>query len=228
MYTPKHFAMTDAHVCDLLASAETAQLVTAHDHGPVATLLPVLWRPDPTGEGWGSLVLHVTRVNPVWKDPHLGDALAILSGPDAYIHADWYASNEASPGVPTWNYVTVHAYGPLLVHDDPDWTREAVFELSDRFGYDSRRVDADATDRMLRAIVGIEVPITRVEAKAKANQNRSPEDIAGAIAGLRSVGADAMADVMDAVSLPHAEARYRLMADVKGQRLGEAAPRPRD
>lgn len=224
MYTPKHFAMTDAHVCDLLASAETAQLVTAHDHGPVATLLPVLWRPDPTGEGWGSLVLHVTRVNPVWKDPHLGDALAILSGPDAYIHADWYASNEASPGVPTWNYVTVHAYGRLVVHDDPAWVRAAVEEMSERFDYDAGRVEAGAFERMLRAIVGLELPISRIEAKAKLNQNRTPADIEGAVAGLRTVGGDELAAQMEEISLPHARARETLVADVRARRGDPGCP----
>lgn len=226
MYTPKHFSMTDEHVRSLLASAGTAQLVTAHETGPVATLLPVVWRPAPSGEGWGSLVVHVTRVNPVWKVPHLGEALAILSGPDGFIQPDWCASNAVSPGVPTWNYVTVHAYGPLVVHDDPAWAREAAFTLSDRFGYDSGRVDPEAIDRMLRAIVGVELAITRVEAKAKLNQNRTPEDIADVIDGLRDVGSDALAAEMEEVSLPHAEARHQLMADVRqGRRLGGVAPR---
>lgn len=224
MYTPRHFAMDDDQVRALLETAETAQLVTAHEHGPVATLLPLTWRPDPAGETLGSLILHVTRVNPVWKEPYLGDALAILSGPDGYIHADWYASNADKPGVPTWNYVTVHAYGPLVIHDDADWLREAVWELSDRFGYDSRRVEPEATQRMLRAIVGIELPITRVEAKAKLNQNRTPEDIRGAIDGLRSAGHDELAEVMAQVSVPHAQARQQLLADVRGRRLGEVPP----
>lgn len=222
MYTPRHFAMTDDRVRALLASAEAAQLVTAHEAGPVATLLPLTHRPDAAGSGWGSLIFHVTRVNPVWKEPHLGQALAILSGPDGYIHPDWYASNAESPGVPTWNYVTVHVWGPLVVHDDAGWLRDAVLDLSDRFGYDSRQVADDAIDRMLRAIVGIEVPIERIEAKAKLNQNRSPEDITGAIAGLRGVGNHPLADVMDEISVPHAEARHQLLADVKSRRrLGE-------
>lgn len=222
MYTPRHFAMTDEHIRSLLGSAETTQLVTAHEAGPVATLLPLTYRPDTAGEGWGSLILHVSRVNPVWKEPHLGEALAILSGPDGYIDASWYESNAENPGVPTWNYVTVHAYGPLVVHDDADWLREAVWEMSDRFGYDSRQVDDGATERMLRAIVGLELPISRVEAKAKLNQNRAPGDIRGAITGLRGVGGDELADEMQRISVPHAEARYQLLADVKGRRLGEA------
>lgn len=224
MYTPKHFELDDAHVRALLATAETAQLVTAHAAGPVATLLPLTHRPDAGGEH-GSLIFHVTRVNPVWRDVGLGEALAILSGPDGYIHADWYASNAESPGVPTWNYVTVHAYGRLVVHEDPGWLREAVWEMSDRFGYDSRQVDEVTTERMLRAIVGLELPITRLEAKAKLNQNRTPADIAGAIRGLRSVGQDDLADAMDAISVPHAAARAALIADVRGRHLGEVPPR---
>ena len=223
MYTPKHFELDDAHVRALLATAETAQLVTAHAAGPVATLLPLTYRPDAGGEH-GSLIFHVTRVNPVWRDVGLGEALAILFGPDGYIHADWYASNAEAPGVPTWNYVTVHAYGPLVVHDDAEWLRAAVWDMSDRFGYDTDKVDPDAIERMLRAIVGIELPIARVEAKAKLNQNRTPADIAGAIAGLRSVGNAPLADVMDEVSVPHAEQRHALLADIRGRNLGQVRP----
>lgn len=223
MYTPRHFALDDERVRALLASAETAQLVTAHASGPVATLLPLTHRPD-AGGPYGSLIFHVTRVNPVWRDVGLGEALAILSGPDGYIHADWYPSNDAAPGVPTWNYVTVHAYGRLVVHDDPGWLRDAVHEMSERFGYDAGRVDEEAFDRMLRAIVGLELPIGRVEAKAKLNQNRTPDDIRGAIAGLRGVGGDDLADAMEQISVPHAEARAALLADVRGRRLGEASP----
>lgn len=224
MYIPKHFELDEPHLRALLASAQTVQLVTAHESGPVATLLPVVHRPDGAGEGLGSLVFHVSRVNPVWRDVGLGEALAILSGPDAYVDADWYASNATVAGVPTWNYVTVHAYGRLVVHDDPDWVREAAWELSDRFGYDARRVDPTTTERMVRAIVGLELPIARVEAKAKLNQNRTPADIAGVIRGLRDAGHDDLADAMAEISVPHAEARAALIADVRGRHLGQARP----
>lgn len=221
MYTPAHFAMPDADVRAVLASAETAQLVTAHAEGPQATLLPVVWCPD--AEGYGRLQFHVTRVNPVWKRERLGQALAILDGPDGYIHPDWYASNADAPSVPTWNYVTVHAYGDLIVHDDPDWVLAHARELSDRFGYDSGRVAEAALGRMARAIVGVELPIARVEAKAKLNQNRSPADVAGAIAGLRATGHDALADEMRRVALPHAEARFALVDEVRDRKAGAGA-----
>ncbi|MFV0452046.1 MAG: FMN-binding negative transcriptional regulator [Propioniciclava sp.] len=223
MYTPKHFAMDPDAVRGLLGSAETAQLVTAHAAGPQATLLPVLWRSGGDG-GWGSLVFHVTRVNPVWKDPGLGQALAILSGPDAYIDPTWYASHADAPGVPTWNYVTVHARGTLVVRDDPVWVREAAFELSERFGYDAGQMDSEATERMLRAIVGLELPVTEVEAKAKLSQNRSPEDIGGVIAGLHRAGDHDIAAAMEQVSLPHAQERYTLLTQVRGRHLGNLRP----
>ncbi len=223
MYTPRHFELGADRAADLLAGARTAQLVTAHPSGPVATLLPVLHRP---GGGLGTLVFHVTRTNEQWRDTGLGDALAILSGPDGYVDPDWYASQAVKHSVPTWNYVTVHAYGPLVVHDDPEWVRAAVLDLGDRHGYVAGLTEEE-WDRQLRPIVGLEMPIARIEAKAKLNQNRAPEDIAGVIAGLQGVGEDALASAMAEISLPHAEARYRLMAQVKaGRRLGEPDARP--
>lgn len=214
MYVPRHFELDAAGVTELLGAATTAQLVTAHADGPRATLLPVLHRPGP---GHGSLLFHVTRTNDLWRDPGLGDALAILSGPDGYIDPDWYATHPERPSVPTWNYVTVHAWGPLFVHDDEAWKREAVELLSTRHGHASA-LPADVWEPLLRAIVGIEVPIARVQAKAKLGQNRSPEDVRGAVEGLRRRGNHALADAMESGALPHAIARSELVADVRSRR----------
>lgn len=223
MYIPKHFELDPARVDELLAGADSAQLVTAHPSGPVATLLPVLHR---RGEGLGSLVFHLTRTNGQWRDPGLGDALAILSGPDGYVDPTWLASHAESPTVPTWNYVTVHAYGPLIVHDDADWTHRAVADLSAAHGYDTRQVDDEAIDRMLRAIVGVELVIDRVEAKAKLSQNKAPADVAGVIAGLARDGQQELAEAMEEISLPHARARYELIGEIRAtRRLGAARPR---
>ena len=220
MYTPRHFAMTDEHVRSLLATAETAQLVTAHETGPVATLLPLTWRPDAAGEGLGSLVFHVTRVNPVWKEPHLGEALAILSGPDGYIDADWYASNAEAPGVPTWNYVTVQAKGTLVAHDDPDWTLQVVRRLCAAHDDDAlTTMTPDAIQRLLRAIVGVELRGVALTGKAKMSQNKPPEVIEQVIDGLRESGGDETAEWMAEVSLPRAEAKAAKLAAIRsGQR----------
>lgn len=222
MYVPRHFAMTDDQTAELLASAETAQLVTAHPTGPVATLLPILFDPDAAPRG--ALLLHVMRPNDQWRDPGLGEALAILSGPDAYVAPEWFASFDVAPGVPTWNYVTVHAYGNLVVHDDAAWTLDVVGRLSARYGYDLAQVPADAVERMLRATVGLELRITRVEAKAKLSQNKTPADIEGVMAGLRGVGHGQLAAAMGDVSLPHARARADLVAGVRS-RLGDVRAR---
>lgn len=213
MYNPRHFAMSDEQVGQVLASAETAQLVTAHPTGPVATLLPVLF--DPAVGEHGALQFHVMRPNGQWRDPGLGEALAILSGPDAYIAPEWFASYGVAPGVPTWNYVTVHAYGRLVVHDDPDWTWDVTERLSARFGYDLAQVPPDAVAKMLRAVVGLELVLTRIEAKAKLSQNKPLPDVEAVIAGLSAAGEDALAAEMAAVSVPHARAKAELVDDVR-------------
>lgn len=224
MYIPRHFEMTPAQACELLASAETIQLVTAHETGPVATLLPAVHVPD---EGLGAFFLHVTRTNAQWQDTGLGQALAICSGPDAYIAPEWLASFTESPGVPTWNYVTVHAYGELVVHDDREWVLACVRRLSLRHGYDVGLLDEQTLDRMLRPIVGLELRIERVEAKAKLSQNRAPADVAGIVAGLRHAGEGELAEVTASISLPHAEARYAMLDGIRtSRRLGPVQPTP--
>ena len=167
MYVPRHFELPEEQVLLLLASVETAEIVTAYPDGPVATLVPVLHRP---GGRFGSLTFHLTRNNPQVRHRGLGDSLAILSGGDSYVAPEWLASFADAPGVPTWNYVTVHAYGELLVRDDPEWARDAVTELSLRHGFDPSVVPDRVVDAQLRAIVGMELRITRVEAKASSRR----------------------------------------------------------
>lgn len=217
MYIPRQFAMTPEQARDVLETADTAQLITAHETGPVATLLPVEY--EASDEGFGSLNFHLTRINTQWKDHGLGEALAIVSGPDSYIAPEWLASYADAPGVPTWNYVTVHAYGELIVHDDPAWTKATVDRLSRRHGYDTGVVDPEAIERMLRAIVGLEFKIHRVEAKAKLSQNKTPADVQGIIDGLRAEGDPAVADAMEAIALPHATQRYAVIEGIRADRI---------
>jgi transcriptional regulator len=233
MYVPKHFELPEARWRELLESAEVAEVVTAHPTGPEATLLPVSYVPDAAG-GLGSLVLHVTRTNDLWRKEPLGDVLAILSGPDAYVRPDWFPGFDVDPTVPTWNYVTVHAYGELVVHDDPQWKLDVVRRVSDDHGFDLGLVDEENVALMLRAIVGVELRLTRVLAKAKLHQNKSTATIASVVAGLRqrAQGEDeAVADAMTEISLPHARAREELVAGIRAQHRaaqqagpGEPAP----
>lgn len=198
MYLPKHFRAGEAETEELLTGIRTADLVTASADGLYATFLPLIYDAD-AGES-GTLLGHVARKNDHWRLAPIGESLVIAHGPDAYITPGWYASKrQHGRVVPTWNYTTVHIYGQLVVHDDVVWLERVVRLLTDRheaFRSDPWSVD-DAprgyTEGQLRAIVGIEVRIGRVEAKAKLGQNRSAADIDGVVEGLRAVGDEASA-----------------------------------
>src|SRR6478672_11663507 len=129
MYVPKHFAVADADVIDLLRHHGAADLVTATADGLVATFLPFVF--DPAVGERGALLGHLARNNDQWRRPPVGDALVIVRGPDAYITPSWYAAKaEHGRVVPTWNYVTAHVYGRLVVHDDPAWVEDVVRRLT--------------------------------------------------------------------------------------------------
>ena len=200
MYVPSHFAAGDAEVRALLDNHGAADLITATDDGLLATFLPFVF--DPAAGEHGALLGHVARNNDQWRRPPIGDAMVIVRGPDAYISPSWYASKaEHGRVVPTWNYVTAHVYGELVVHDDPVWLDALVRRLTDRHEQGNPEpwsVD-DAPTRFiagqLRAIVGLELVITRIEAKLKLSQNRPPADIAGVLTGLEAAGDVASAAV---------------------------------
>jgi transcriptional regulator len=190
--------MGDAAVRDLLMHSGAADLVTATADGLLATMLPFIH--DPDAGKHGALLGHVARNNDHWRREVLGEALVIVRGPDAYVSPGWYAS-KADHGrvVPTWNYVTAHVYGELVVHDDPVWVEDLVRRLTAKHEASLPHpwhVD-DAPARFvagqLRAIVGVELRISRVEGKAKLSQNRSEADVAGVVAGLEGRGDDASA-----------------------------------
>lgn len=156
----------------------------------------------------GSLCGHVARVNYQWKRQPVGEALMILRGPDTYISPSWYPSKqEHGRVVPTWNYdVVAHGYGRFVVHDDPDWVSENVRSLT-RLHQQSQQQPwwvEDAPEKFfagqLRAIVGVEVVIDRIEAKFKLIQNRQTADVDGVIAALSEQN-DPIADLMR--GLPH-------------------------
>ena len=207
MYVPGHFTAEPALVDELLRNHGAADLVTLTSQGLVATMLPFIYVPpgdSRTAEPHGALHGHVARNNDQWKLDSVGEALVIVHGPDAYITPGWYASKvENGRVVPTWNYVTAHVYGRFVVHDDPVWTEGLVRRLTTKHEADRDhpwKVD-DAPrpyiEGQLRAIVGIELEITRIEAKAKLSQNRPAADIDGVIAGLRERGDGESADAVE-------------------------------
>jgi transcriptional regulator len=201
MYTPAHFIPNSETVQQLLNHPGAANLVTMTPQGLLATLLPVVYDPD-VGEH-GALQGHLARNNTQWSEPPHGEALAIIQGADAYVSPSWYASKaEHGRVVPTWNYTTAHVYGRLVIHDDPDWVSRQVRRLTGvhEAGFDHPWSVDDAPERFitgqLRAIVGVELVITRIEAKAKLSQNRPVADIDGVVAGLTARGqSEAAADV---------------------------------
>lgn len=198
MYVPAHFAPDPDDVRALLRHPGAVDLITVTDGGPLATLLPMVWdepgsRAD-LGE-FGALLGHVARNNAQWKTPALGESMAIVRGPDAYITPSWYATKrEHGRVVPTWNYVVAHVYGRLVIHDDIDFCEANVRRLS-RMHEDDRAEPWAVDDApaayiagQMRAIVGVELLIDRLEAKSKLSQNRSEADIDGAIVGLEADG----------------------------------------
>ncbi len=195
MYTPAAFAEDRPEVvAAFLAQHPMAQLVTMTGDGLIATPLPMLY--EPATDGKGSFVGHVARANRQWAEAlPLVEALAIFTGPNAYVSPNWYPS-KARHGkvVPTWNYETVHVRGHLVVHDELEWKRALVTRLTQH--HESQFVKpwavddapADYIESMLNAIVGIELQISSISAKRKLSQNRPEADIAGTIAGLSDVG----------------------------------------
>jgi transcriptional regulator len=206
MYNPSHFREDRIEVIHQLIREHTlATLVTLGPDGLLASHLPLILDPDPAP--LGTLRGHLARANPQWKelDPKIS-ALAIFQGPQAYISPNWYATkSETGKVVPTFNYVAVHAYGPLEVITDPALILEHVRALTRhheaRFPepWQVEDAPADFIESQLKAIVGLKIPIARLEGKWKTSQNRPEADRAGVVEGLKDLGdpdSRAMADLV--------------------------------
>ncbi len=191
MYMPAAFREDRLDVLHAaVRAAGLATLVTLTDDGLIASHVPLLLDTEPAP--YGTLIGHIARPNPQAARGVAGvQALAIFQGPDAYITPNWYATKrEGGKVVPTWNYVAVHAYGPIRFFDDPARLLEIVTRLTER--HESPRAEpwavadapADFLAGMLRGIIGFEIPIARLEGKWKMSQNRPPADRAGVITGL--------------------------------------------
>ena len=190
MYTPPAFRDDDRErIHATIQASRLATLVTATASGVIATPLPLLI--DMQEGEFGTLYGHVAKANEQWRLPPIGDALAVFMGPDAYVTPSWYASKrEHGKVVPTWNYVAIHAYGPAEFFEDADRLLAVVTRLTDH--HESKRdeqwsvSDAPAPfmAAQLKGIVGLRMPITRLEGKRKLSQNRSAGDRSGVAAGL--------------------------------------------
>ncbi|MDX8538930.1 MULTISPECIES: FMN-binding negative transcriptional regulator [Mesorhizobium] len=190
MYIPPAFRDDDKEsLRATIRAARLATLVTATTEGPQATPLPLLL--DENEGEHGVIYGHVAKANPQWRAPVLGDGLAIFMGPDAYVTPAWYqAKQETGKVVPTWNYVAVHAYGPIEFFDDADRLLDVVTRLT-TLHEDGRAspwavsdAPPDFIQAQLKGIVGLRMPITRLEGKRKMSQNRNAADRAGVVSGL--------------------------------------------
>lgn len=199
MYIPAHFAETRTEVMHQAMRAHPlATLVTLGVNGLTANHIP-LYLDDSQGE-WGVLQGHVARANPFWRAEVVDECaarvepLAIFQGPQAYISPSWYATKQESARVvPTWNYIAVHAYGVLRVIDDPDWLLAqldrltAHSEAAMKEPWHVSDAPADFTEKLLGAIVGIELAISRLEGKWKVSQNQPGVNQASVVESLSAL-----------------------------------------
>ena len=209
MYIPHKFALTEDETKAALSEVEFAVLVSHDEAGMLVTPLPLLY------DGH-SLIGHVARANPHWHATAT-ESVAIFTGPQAYISPSFYATKaETGKVVPTWNYDVLNVYGQLVAHDDPEWVLNLVTALTKR--HESGRAapwqvtDAPETytRAQLKAIVGIELVISKVEGKAKMSQNQPERNRAGVVAGLNESGAPAdqvVADRVDSLGNTNANGR---------------------
>jgi transcriptional regulator len=202
MYLPKHFEQNDpAALQALMREHPLATLVSVRADGITADHLPLEY-----DTASNTLRGHVARANPLWQQADAQPVLAIFRGPQAYITPSWYPSKAATHKVvPTWNYAVVHAHGTLRAVDDAPWLHALVSRLTGT--HEAGRIapwavsDApvDYVQQMLRAIVGIEIPVGRLVGKWKISQNRAESDRLGVAEGLAtepSADAHAMAPLV--------------------------------
>lgn len=203
MYVPAHFRENRVPVLhEAIRRIRLGTLVTLNTEGMVASHLPMLIDAEPPP--FGRLSGHVARGNPQWRTlkPEM-QALAVFTGPDAYITPSWYRTKRQSGKVvPTWNYVAIHAYGQLRFIDDPEHARAHVTRLTEtqEAGRDEPWKVTDAPEdfiaAMLKGIIGFELTIERLEGKWKMSQNRPAEDRAGVVEGLTRDGETAVAAIV--------------------------------
>lgn len=203
MYIPAHFAIKnpqDMHT--IIREHPLGALVTMGSDGLDANHIPFEF--DAAQGAFGSLTAHVARANPVWQHCKDGaDVLVIFRGNESYISPNWYPSkHETHRQVPTWNYEVVHVHGRLMMMDEERFVRGVVARLTREHEMTEPRPwkmgdsPPDYIDGMLRAIVGIEIEIKRIEGKAKLSQNREARDRLNAADILLAKGVERLGKAM--------------------------------
>lgn len=206
MYLPSHFREDRPEVLHrLMQEYPLAALVSLGPSGLVANHLPLLF--DPSVGPCGSLTGHLARANDQWKGFGQAEVLAIFQGPQSYVSPAWYPTKqETGKAVPTWNYAVVHVWGTVEVFEDPTRLRDFLSRLTDR--HEAARPQpwavADAPpgyiDNLMRAIVGFEIRITRIEGKWKVSQNQPERNREGVVGGLTSERGASASEMVELIS----------------------------
>lgn len=195
MYVPNHFKEDDQETLQqYIRDYAFGLLVIADDEGIEANHVPFYLSSGATKESLGYLQCHLARNNPVWQRiKGAGQVLTVFQGPDAYVSPSWYPTKaETGRVVPTWNYLAVHAQGSAQVIHDPSWLKHHLKQLTDQ--HESEMINpwsvadapADFTERLVQAIVGVEIKIETLTGKLKASQNQPERNRAGVKAGLEA------------------------------------------
>jgi len=203
MYLPPHFS--EPRVEELHRIVREHPLGVLVTHGPAgldANHIPFEF--DPERGPHGTLLAHVARANPLCTEFAGGaDVMVVFRGVQGYISPNWYPSkHETHRQVPTWNYDVVHAHGRLRLVDDEKFVRGIVARLTRRHEATEPKpwrmgeAPADYLDQMLRAIVGVEIEVVRLEGKRKLSQNREARDVDGAVRALQERGQEALSSAM--------------------------------
>lgn len=204
MYLPKHFEQPDTAALEkLMREHPLATLVSTGSDGLTADHIPLEY-----DAATRTLRGHVARANPIWKVAAGQPVLAVFQGPQAYVSPNWYPAKAATHKVvPTWNYAVVHAHGLLQVTEDAPWLHALVSRLTQHHESAQPKpwavsdAPADYVQQMLRAIVGVELPVQRLVGKYKLHQNHPADNHAGVVQGLQQgdAGQQAVAALMHRV-----------------------------
>ena len=195
MYIPRHFKASDEVVQEFLSHIESGHVVSNSEKGLISTLIPLIYNQETH-----AFLGHIAKQNDQASLATNQEALLISVLNETYISPNWYASKaEHHKVVPTWDYMLIHAYGELVIHNDADWILKQVTRLTNRFEKDQpkpwsiEQAPSDYVEGQIRAIVGIELKLSRIEVSFKMSQNKSEADLDGVIAGLTKAGKSAIA-----------------------------------
>ncbi len=204
MYIQPAFAEDRIEVKHGLIRAYPLGMLITPGAAPTADLVPFALYPDEGEAGLGILRAHIGRSNPVVQALAAGgECLVVFQGPDAYVSPSWYATKAITHKVvPTWNFTMVQVRGKARLVEDAAWLQKQIRSLTAQHesglaqSWEVDDAPVEFIDGLLRAIVGIEIPIASIKGKWKVSQNRSNADMAGVISGLRSEGAGVNAGAM--------------------------------